>query len=79
MQAINRFLLEHGLRISTNPCVSPDFCLDWAEFRAKITAGVTLKEWPRSRFETTAGVWTLIEDEATGDCAWRLGGGWRLC
>src|SRR5687767_8203188 len=72
MQGINRFLLDHGLRISSNPCVSPDFCLDWAELGAKITAGGTLKVWAQSRFETTAGVWTLIEDEPTGDCGWRL-------
>ena len=73
MHAINRFLLDHGLRISGNPCVSPDFCLDWAALRAKITAGIALTAWPKSRFETASGVWTLIEDEATGDCAWRLG------
>jgi hypothetical protein len=72
MQGINRFLLDHGLRISSNPCVSPDFCLDWAELGAKIAAGGTLKVWAQSRFETTAGVWTLIEDEPTGDCGWRL-------
>ena len=26
--AINRFLLEHGIRIRHNPAVSPDLCLD---------------------------------------------------
>ncbi|MEY4005577.1 MAG: hypothetical protein RLZZ221_1673, partial [Verrucomicrobiota bacterium] len=34
MSAINRFLLENNLRITTNPCVSPDFCLDWPALRA---------------------------------------------
>ena len=29
MKGINRFLLDGGLSIATNPCVSPDFCLDW--------------------------------------------------
>ena len=72
MRAINQFLLDNGLRISTNPCVSPDFCLDWPTLGTQLRAGGRLKEWPKSRFETASGVWTLVEDEATGDCAWRL-------
>jgi hypothetical protein len=36
MSAINTFLLQNNLRIATNPCVSPDFCLDWAGLRAAI-------------------------------------------
>jgi hypothetical protein len=72
MRSINQFLLQNGLRISTNPCVSPDFCLDWAELAAKLRGAGAAKEWPKSRFETAAGVWTLVEDDATGDCAWRL-------
>jgi hypothetical protein len=83
MRPINRFLLDHGLRISTNPCVSPDFCLDWPALAAKLMAGglearggsergALIKEWRKSRFETAAGTWTLVEDAATGDCAWRL-------
>ena len=39
MSAINRFLLDHNLRIATNPCVSPDFCLDWPALLAKLKAG----------------------------------------
>lgn len=73
MSAINDFLLTHGLRISDNPCVSPDFCLDWPALAARISAGVSLREYPASRFETAAGGWILVEDPATGDCAWRLG------
>ena len=69
---INRFLLEHGLRIAQNPCVSPDFCLDWSTLSEKILAGGKLKVWPKSQFETAAGIWLLIEDEATGDHAWQL-------
>jgi hypothetical protein len=73
MRHINQFLLQNDLRISTNPCVSPDYCLDWTALSAKLRGGSPLKEWPKSRFETAAGVWTLVEDEPTGDCAWRLG------
>ncbi len=70
MSAINSFLLQNKLRIATNPCVSPDFCLDWTSLSAKVAKG-TVKEWSKSRFETAAGKWTLVEDE-TGDTAWKL-------
>jgi hypothetical protein len=73
MSAINRFLLEHNLRIATNPCVSPDFCLDWQSLSDQLRAGKLLKVYPKSRFETKAGAWTLLES-TNGDCAWRLQG-----
>ena len=73
MSAINRFLLDNDLRLSTNPCVSPDFCLDWPALCAELQAGKLLKVYPKSRFETAAGAWTLLEN-AQGDCAWRLQG-----
>src|SRR5687768_14717284 len=73
MSAINRFLLEHNLRIATNPCVSPDFCLDWPALRDQLRAEAVLKIHAKSRFETKAGAWTLLEN-AQGDCAWRLQG-----
>jgi hypothetical protein len=71
MRAINRFLLDNNIRISRNPCISPDFCLDWPALAAKVKdAGAV--ERPNTRFETAAGTWTLLEDEATCDCAWKL-------
>ena len=73
MSAINRFLVQNNLRIATNPCVSPDFCLDWPALRDELRAGTMLKVYPKSRFETKAGKWTLLEN-AQGDCAWRLQG-----
>src|SRR5476649_2243798 len=73
MSSINAFLLQHNLRIATNPCVSPDFCLDWPVLRAELQAGKLLKVYPKSRFETKAGAWTLVQN-AEGDCAWRLQG-----
>lgn len=72
MKPINAFLLTQGLRIAQNPCISPDFCLDWPSLGAKLVAGEPIKSWPKSRFETAAGAWTLWEDETTGDCAWQL-------
>ena len=72
MRSINRFLLEHNLRISHNPCISPDFCLDWEVLETKLRSNSGLKEWPHSGFETVHGSWTVMEDESTGDCAWRL-------
>ena len=72
MSPINDFLLRHQLRIAHNPCVSPDFCLDWAALSAKLAGGASLREYPKSQFETHDGRWLLLEDETTGDCAWRL-------
>ena len=72
MSAINTFLLKHNLRIAQNPCVSPDFCLDWGALSQRLATGGAVREWPKSRFETAAGRFLLLEDEATGDCAWRL-------
>ena len=73
MSAINRFLLENNLRIATNPCVSPDFCLDWPALGNELRLGKPLKVHAKSRFETKAGAWTLMEN-TSGDCAWRLQG-----
>jgi hypothetical protein len=70
MSAINAFLLKHHLRIAHNPCVSPDFCLDWPALLADIRAGRVI-EFAKSRFATKAGEWTLLEN-AAGDCAWKL-------
>ncbi|MGH7995966.1 MAG: tagaturonate epimerase family protein, partial [Opitutaceae bacterium] len=72
MSAINEFLLKHNLLIASNPCISPDFCLDWSALVARIASGTGLVEHERSRFPTAHGSWALIEDPASGDCAWRL-------
>ena len=75
MRAINTFLLNNNLRIAQNPCVSPDFCLDWPALAALVKSGGPVREWDKSRFETAAGSWLLMEDERTGDCAWSFEGG----
>lgn len=72
MSAINAFLLEHDLRIARNPCISPDFCLDWPGLQSDLKAG-RVTEYQKSRFATRAGEFTLIEN-AHGDCAWKLHG-----
>src|SRR5208282_6591488 len=74
MSAINSFLVENGLRISSNPCVSPDFCLDWPALRTRLLAapGEGPLVHPKSGFSTAAGAWSLVEDSKTGDCAWKL-------
>jgi len=75
MSAINQFLLKNHLRIAHNPCVSPDFCLDWPALSAKALAGEDSVRWyHKSRFRTKQGEWTLFEDTTTGDCGWRLNG-----
>ncbi|MBP6508112.1 MAG: hypothetical protein KA257_11160 [Opitutaceae bacterium] len=70
MSAINEFLLKNNLRIAENPCVSPDFCLDWSALLADVKVG-KVTEYPKSRFATSAGEFTLVEN-AAGDCAWKL-------
>jgi hypothetical protein len=70
MSAINDFLLKNNLRIAQNPCVSPDFCLDWSALQADLKAG-KVTEFKKSRFGTKAGEFTLVEN-ANGDCAWKL-------
>jgi hypothetical protein len=70
MSAINAFLLRHGLRLAQNPCISPDFCLDWPALLADLRAGVAVQH-AKSRFRTAAGEWTLLENRH-GDCAWKL-------
>ncbi len=70
MSAINEFLLEHDLRIAQNPCISPDFCLDWPALLADIRAN-RCHTYDKSTFDTAAGEWTLLEN-AAGDCAWKL-------
>ena len=72
MSAINEFLVKNQLRIAQNPCVSPDFCLDWPALAARLRAGQELHAWTKSVFATAAGSWMLLEDDATGDCAWWL-------
>ena len=74
MRPINRFLVENGLRIRDNPCVSPDCCLDWPSLRAGFAGGSHggLVFHAKSRFETAAGAFTLAEDPVTGDCVWHL-------
>lgn len=68
---LNSFLLKNGLRIAGNPCVSPDFCLDWPALRAADAAGATRRH-EKSGFATAVGEWMLFEDPATGDHGWRL-------
>ncbi|MBI5425455.1 MAG: hypothetical protein HZA32_15355 [Opitutae bacterium] len=70
--SINTFLLQNNLRIAQNPCVSPDFCLDWAGLQTDLRAGKAC-EYAKSAFATAAGTWTLWEN-AQGDCAWKLAG-----
>jgi hypothetical protein len=66
---INDFLLRHDLRIAANPCISPDFCLDWPTLRAQLSTGEVLTHHPESSFATALGTFNLVEN-ASGDHAW---------
>ena len=71
MSGINAFLLKNEIFIANNPCVSPDFCLDWAAFSARLTKGERVTTHEKSAFETKAGSFTLVED-GLGEHAWVL-------
>ena len=73
MSKINAFLLENELRIAQNPCISPDFCLDWASLRARLMAGIPLLRHALSEVQTVVGWFVLLEDEH-GDHAWLFSG-----
>lgn len=68
MRPINRFCLDHGLRIAGNPAISPDACLDWPALSASLVAGV-VATLPLSRVETDHGPFELAVDRH-GDHAW---------
>ena len=68
MSRINQFLTSNAISIAANPCVSPDFCLDWPALSARLQAGAADKSWPDlvfhelSRFAIAAGQLVLVED-----------------
>jgi hypothetical protein len=72
---INDFLVSNGLNNASNPCVSPDFCLNWAGLAYKLGSSEVeklLKIYPLSKFTTASGEWVLGEEETTGEHAWLL-------
>ncbi|MBC2605268.1 tagaturonate epimerase family protein [Pelagicoccus albus] len=71
MKPINDFLTRNDLRLLDNPCVSPDFCLDWEALSSAIKSGESLTIHDRSAFSTAAGNWVLVE-ASNGDHAWKL-------
>jgi hypothetical protein len=73
MSKINAFLRQNELLIAQNPCISPDFCLDWPALGARLLAGETLTQHALSEVETALGSLVLLEDES-GDHAWLLHG-----
>ena len=74
MKPINQFLLDNNIRIAQNPCVSPDFCLDWDELKGHLETDEGIVVHEKSVFETAAGKWAVVEN-ANGDHAWRLSSG----
>ncbi len=73
MNRINAFLLDNHLRIAHNPCVSPDFCLDWAALQTSLRSGSEIMEYPRSHFAVADGTVRLVSN-AAGDHAWIVEG-----
>ena len=69
--SINAFLVQNSIWIKNNPCISPDFCLDWRRFTEGLKGTAEHIEYSRSSFSSKHGDWILIEDQ-WGDHAWRL-------
>ena len=59
--SINAFLAENSIWIKNNPCVSPDFCLDWDRFTEGLKGTPRLTEYSRSTFSSDAGEWTWLK------------------
>lgn len=70
MSVINRFLSANDFTISTNPCVSPDFCLDWPRLVSALSSGDAF-EHSLSSIKLPSGTLSLWEDKF-GDHAWVL-------
>lgn len=70
MLAINQFLRSNGFSIKSNPCVSPDFCLDWPRLHAALSSGKAVQH-KASVLQLPEGELSLWEDEH-GDHAWVL-------
>lgn len=71
MSAINLFLIESALSLRANPCISPDFCLDFARLRRNLQSSDGVVHHEQSAFTIAAGAVTLCEN-ASGDHAWIL-------
>jgi len=69
--SINAFLVQNSIWIKNNPCISPDFCLDWRRFIEGLKGTAEHIEYSRSSFSSKHGDWILVEDQ-WGDHAWRL-------
>ena len=69
--SINAFLVQNSIWIKNNPCISPDFCLDWRRFTEGLEGNAEHIEYSRSSFSSKHGDWILVEDQ-WGDHAWRL-------
>ncbi|MFP6894528.1 MAG: tagaturonate epimerase family protein, partial [Opitutales bacterium] len=71
MKPINKFLLDNALRITDNPCVSPDFCIDWEGLQSDLASDSGIVNHDKSGVSTSHGAWSLVENRH-GDHAWRL-------
>jgi hypothetical protein len=53
--SINVFLAQNSIWIKNNPCISPDFCLDWNRFTEALKGTAELTEYSRSTFSSEHG------------------------
>ncbi|MEM9160717.1 MAG: tagaturonate epimerase family protein [Verrucomicrobiota bacterium] len=68
---INHFLIENSFDLSSNPCVSPDFCLDWTRCRSNLKEG-RFTEYPKSKITLKSGATLSLIEDQENDHAWKL-------
>ena len=70
--AINEFLLANGFTVKSNPCISPDFCLD-VEGSCSAEAQA-FRIYAKSSFEIGGDVQVILcERKSNGDYVWVFG------
>ena len=71
LSPINQFLTSQmDSDIKENPCISPDFCLNWEKLKSSIEAGDS-SDMQKVNSLLSMETWILIENE-DGDHAWEL-------
>jgi len=68
---INEFLLENDFDLKTNPCVSPDFCLDWTRCQENLKVG-SYTVFEKSKITLDSGSKLALVEDTNSDHAWKL-------
>ncbi len=53
-EKVNAFLIKNNIFIKDNPCISPDYCLNWEKVRLSLEDG-KFQVFSKSKFSTAQG------------------------